>query len=765
MSDQVNQPVQTPGVLARVGAAVRLVVTGKVNNTTFFGPLEPLAPVAQDEAVGRRFDYRPGYNISTQPRGSYDDRVSFGQLRALADNLDVLRLVIETRKDQVAKLEWTVQPKDKSIKAAADPRCQAIADFLHKPDRENSWDSWLRMLVEDMLVIDAATIYPRMTRGGDLYSLDLIDGATIKPILDGYGRRPEPPLPAYQQVLVGLPAVDYAAGQLLYLPRNRRTHKVYGYSPVEQIVVSVNMGLRRQMQQLQFYTEGTVPEALVGVPDSWSPDQIDQFQSYFDALLTDNMAQRRKVRFMPGDLAKNFVQTKEAVLKDEFDEWLARIISYAFNVSPQWAVKQMNRATAGTAQEMALEEGLTPLKAWIKSIMDTVIQTVWGFGDLEFCWQDEEEIDPSAQDTILSGQLKLGVINRNEYRAELGREPIDNGDVYLVYTATGAMTVDAILNPPAPPPQLDDNSNGDEGPLNAGSTPDQPVVDDKKKATGADMTKAAGAPAFRRLGPPDTNRPAAVKARKALEILFRDLFRQEAKAVALKSRTARRPMLKADISEDGDGDGVAPLDAGAWDTAQGNVAGVLKELAQDGVSTGAASVAVSADTPEHIVDLANPRAVDWAENHAGSLIKDLQGTTLDALRSIIAKGEAEGWSVDRIAKAIEADSTFGADRAKLIASMETRTADYQANLIAWKSAKEMGIAVMKAWITRGDNICAECEANEADGPIPVDQAFSGGDDAPPAHVNCECDVEPVLAEGESGNADSGGDDADTSEEE
>jgi hypothetical protein len=37
------------------------------------------------------------------------------------------------------------------------------------------------MLVEEMLVIDAATIYPRYARGGALYSLDIIMGRRSNP--------------------------------------------------------------------------------------------------------------------------------------------------------------------------------------------------------------------------------------------------------------------------------------------------------------------------------------------------------------------------------------------------------------------------------------------------------------------------------------------------------------------------------------------------------------------------------------------------------
>jgi len=62
----------------------------------------------------------------------------------------------------------------------------------------------------------------------------VIDGATIKPLIGDDGRAPEPPDPAYQQVLHGVPAADFSADELLYLPRNARTHRLYDLSPVDQ---------------------------------------------------------------------------------------------------------------------------------------------------------------------------------------------------------------------------------------------------------------------------------------------------------------------------------------------------------------------------------------------------------------------------------------------------------------------------------------------------------------------------------------------------
>jgi len=161
------------------------------------------------------------------------------------------------------------------------------------------------------------------------------DGATIYP-------------PAYQQVLEGLPAVDYSARDIIYRPRNVRARRVYGYSPVQQVLMTVNIALRRQLWQLDYFSEGSIPDALIGVPTSWTPDQIKQFQDHWDTEFTGDLAKRRRAKFVPGEAAAKVVQTKEPSHKDDFDEWLARIICYAFSVPPQWAVKLMS-ATSSSA--------------------------------------------------------------------------------------------------------------------------------------------------------------------------------------------------------------------------------------------------------------------------------------------------------------------------------------------------------------------------------------------------------------------------------
>jgi hypothetical protein len=48
-------------------------------------------------------------------------------------------------------------------------------------------------------------------------------------------------------VLKGLPAVDYAVRDIVYRPRNVRAHRVYGYSPVQQVLMTVNIARVRRI--------------------------------------------------------------------------------------------------------------------------------------------------------------------------------------------------------------------------------------------------------------------------------------------------------------------------------------------------------------------------------------------------------------------------------------------------------------------------------------------------------------------------------------
>ena len=164
MSDAIQRPLP-PSVFARLAQATRYAITG-VTPDSWFGPQQPLEPQAPPDVKGRQFDYAFGANLNYVPRA--EGGIGFAELRALADALPLLRAVIETRKDQIAAQSFTVRPRARANIPDASPRIDKALALLARPDRRHSFADWLRMLLEDLLVIDAATIYPRYDRGGRL---------------------------------------------------------------------------------------------------------------------------------------------------------------------------------------------------------------------------------------------------------------------------------------------------------------------------------------------------------------------------------------------------------------------------------------------------------------------------------------------------------------------------------------------------------------------------------------------------------------------
>lgn len=719
-----------PGIIAAaVQGNVNFSVEG-ASPDTWMGPGQPIAPQHQS-ARGRAWDYGVGSNLQYTPRST--ETTSFSQMRALADGYDLLRLAIETRKDQLAKMEWNVRPKDHAKKA--DSRCTEVEDFLRFPDREHNWDEWLRAIVEEMLVTDAATIYPQLTRGGKPYKFELFDGTTIKRVIDETGRTPEPPDVAYQQILKGLPAVDYHRDELIYAPRNLRVSKLYGYSPVEQIIMTVNIAIRRQLFQLQFYTEGSVPDLILEVPDTWQPDQVKAFTDWWETKLSGNTAARRAPMFVPKGVKP--INTKDGALKDEYDEWLARIICYAFSLPATPFVKQMNRSTSETVQEAALLEGLAPLMTWIANLVNRVIWKYWGYADITFAWVEEDSISTEAQTNINNIKIRNATMTINESRAEDGVDPIEGGDEPMIYTASGAVLLRNILNPPEPPASAIDGAPAAGGKKPAG---DQGAAKLEKK---------------KRIKPINRDRKSVRTKRRAIAKVVKAFLADRMPEAVQQIYKAIDVLAKADQKEI---DAVlAALEFEGWAVLAGDIEGLIEAVTRDGGAQALMQVGMD-DTG--ITEQVNERALAYAQDRAAEMVgkKWVDGelvdnpnadyaiteSTRDLLRSTVAQAIDEQWGIDELASEIEQGNAFSPERADLIARTEVARADMEGSMAGYR---ESGVVEKKEWLISNDeNVCDICEGNAAQGEIGLDDEFESGDDAPPAHPACQCSLAPVVYE-------------------
>ena len=419
----------------------------------WFSPLQPVAPMAPAGTKPRQWAYAPAANIIWQPKvGEVVPGVTFETLRELADAYDILRLVIETRKDQICTIPFSFRAKQKpgeetgqwKKRQQGDKKLAAIAKFFEKPDGLHDFKKWMRMWLEDMLVVDAVALYLQRDNKDRITTIHPVDGATIGRIITEQGFTPPPDQPAYQQVIYGVPACDLTVDELAYSMRNERTCRRYGYSRVEQILLTINLGLQRKMWQLDYYVAGSVPDAFVFLPPDLPIEKVEEAQTWFDSIMSGQSVQRRKVRFMPGygtdgNAKPNVIFPKEPLLKDTLDEWLAQVVCYAFSISPQAFMKMMNRATAKSAQESSEEEGIEPDKIEVLSIINGLMDRM-GFGDDYECVAEERKETDAAKQASIDVQYCPKIRTVNEVRADRGWDPYpdENADKLGSYTATGA---------------------------------------------------------------------------------------------------------------------------------------------------------------------------------------------------------------------------------------------------------------------------------------------------------------------------------------
>ncbi len=156
--------------------------------------------------------------------------------------------------------------------------------------------------------------------------------------------------------------------------------------------------------------------------------------------------------------------------------------------------------------------------------------------------------------------------------------------------------------------------------------------------------------------------------------------------------------------------------------------------------------------------LKNPRAVRYLQAHGADLVKNIHETTRGDMRTIVQYGLDQGWSYNKVARAIQErfrgyydpgawwnfDHPRGQghidSRAHLIAVTEPGNAYEEGNAIVASDLTEAGLEIEKHWSTRGDDKVSEgCRENEAEGWILENQAHRSGHLHPLRFPGCRCD--------------------------
>lgn len=261
--------------------------------------------------------------------------------------------------------------------------------------------------------------------------------------------------------------------------------------------------------------------------------------------------------------------------------------------------------------------------------------------------------------------------------------------------------------------------------------------------------------------------PKLDDAKSALAAKFVKAWPKLAGNLADQISAAMTKMAKASALDDENQDHdntvdiiLASLDFADWQVL---IDPTAEELAKVLDASGKSVLAQLSVKAEDATNQVHQDALDYAQARAaelvgmkyvdGQLIENpsakwaITSSTRDMIRTTVAQSIEDGWSRDRLATELEATYSFSESRAQTIAQTELNRANSTG---AMNGYRRSGVVTGKVWLLSNDYDSKDddglCEDNADQGQIGLDEQFASGDDAPPAHVNCRCDVAAVVSD-------------------
>jgi len=522
---------------AQVGQALRGVLAAggqvatplpRLEPSVPFGPGIPLFPApinALDPQTGRAqpraFEYPATFNLP----GFGGGLIPWKVLRDAADLIPLFRRCIEIRKAEVATLDWdvTISAKaieraqrqdpgaarsdiEKAMRARVDPHIGRLVDFWEQPDPRNGHDfiAWAGKLLEEYFVLDALAIYPRLRRNGELFGFEILDGTTIKPLLDCDGFRPMPPQPAYQQILYGFPRGEFTADgdpdpdtgvlpgayptdRLVYKVHNVRSWTPYGSSAVEQALYDGELYMRRMGWLKSEYTDGVMPAGwlLSGEGQAeWSPQELGQYERELNDYYAGNTIARQRYRILPWGMKPQDSADLNERYRPDYDLHLIKLVASHLDTT----IAELGFTEAGGLGSTGWHEGQAdvqdrkatqPTLRRLQALCTNLQRRFLGAPpELEFRILGLESEDENATDEVSDRRVKSGrqTLNEDRDRTGLPRYNFPEADMPMVDTGRGVVFLQGAsrLAPPGTmigPPQAPPDVQGNEGPQAPGGPP------------------------------------------------------------------------------------------------------------------------------------------------------------------------------------------------------------------------------------------------------------------------------------------------------
>lgn len=349
-------------------------------------------------------------------------KLSFDQLRMVADVDTVIRICIDTIKTAICQAKWNILQKASEGHSYSTENVERLNTlFTYLNANGENLREFLAMVVEDLLVLDVGTFEKVYNLGGELIELNSIDAATIRPIYNVYGEFD--PEKAFVQMIDGKVVAEFKRNELVFMMRNpQNSIKRFGYgrSVIEGILMTVQSALNADLYNARAFSKDNVPAGLLDLGDMTN-EEAQKFMALWNASVINN-TQKIKFAWGKGSTQSRFIdfgKSQKDMQYMKYIEWLSRLKLAAFGLTGMDAniIQDINRSTSETMIEISNSRGTQSIMRLVEDYFNREILMPMGIVDVEFSF---------AKDVSLNMKYK---------QAEIDRIYLDTGVISPSYVA------------------------------------------------------------------------------------------------------------------------------------------------------------------------------------------------------------------------------------------------------------------------------------------------------------------------------------------
>lgn len=407
--------------------------------------------------------------------------VSMSMLRNMG-KVPIIKAVIETRIEQVCNFAqpqqdkystgFVIRPKkiartgDGEIKLTKEQeeKTNVITEFIlncgvDKVDqyRHDTFENFLRKFVRDSLELDQASLESINTVGGDLFSFQAIDGATIRisedyfkqldesykqskkdKLINGY-------LPYYVQIYMNRIHAEYFPWELCLAIRNPQTNiysNGYGKSELEDLIQTVTNILNADSYNANYFKIGSNPKGIIRVTGNVSQARLEEFRVQWQSQMS-GVRNAHKLPIIEAE-KMDFISTQTSNKDMEYSryyEFLIKILCAVYKIDPA----EVNFPLSGGSEQKSMfegnnearlkhskDKGLKPLLRFIQSYINkNVISRLDKDYEFIFVGLEIEDQKSELEDDIKKVQnfMKINEMRRKYNLKDLSEE--EGGEMIL----------------------------------------------------------------------------------------------------------------------------------------------------------------------------------------------------------------------------------------------------------------------------------------------------------------------------------------------